>query len=72
MQQNPAIARLVRNEWVQLATIDAQTGAIHRFRAGEFEVHDVSSNDLPTVASSVEWYRGWRDHLGFATVNSSR
>jgi hypothetical protein len=26
------------------------------------------SDDLPVVASSAEWYRGWRDHLGFASV----
>ena len=39
---------------------------IHLFRNGEFEPYEPRPTSCPTRASSVDWYRGWRDHLGFA------
>ncbi len=70
LERNPAIGRLVRNGWVQLATLDPNSSRIHLFRKGRFEVYRPETTDLPTVTSSVDWYHGWRDHLGFAVVSS--
>ena len=69
IQDNPAIAKLVNGDWVQLAVFDAETGALQRYRRGEFEPYKPESSDLPKVDSSIDWYHGQRDHLGFASIN---
>ena len=68
IERNEGIARLVHGNWVQLATFDAATTEIQLFSNGRFAPYRPKSDELPEVASSIDWYRGWRDHLGFATV----
>ena len=68
---NPTIARLCRNEWVQLATISPDDSTIHLYRDGRFERYETESDQLPTAPSSVDWYRGWRDHLGYASIKAA-
>ena len=68
MEKNPVIKQLIVNEWVQLALLDPDSPTIHVYHHGRFEPYVPESNDLPIVRSSIEWYRGWRDHLGFASV----
>jgi len=51
----------------RVAVLDSQS--VPSFRNGNFEVYEPQTTELPTVASSVDWYRGWRDHLGFAIVS---
>ncbi len=68
IERNAGIARLVHGNWVQLATFKAATREIQRFRNGQFEVYRPENNELPASESSIAWYRGWRDHLGFASI----
>jgi hypothetical protein len=68
MAQNEGIDRLVRGNWVQLATLDPATSQIQWFRYGEFVPYRPSTDELAEVASSIDWYRGWRDHLAFASI----
>ncbi|MGD9721248.1 MAG: DUF2309 domain-containing protein [Pirellulales bacterium] len=68
LTRNEALNRLVRNEWVQLATIDPSGPRIQWFRRGRFEPYQTEHAALPIVASSLDWYRGWRDHLGCAAI----
>ncbi|MBL4886359.1 MAG: DUF2309 family protein, partial [Planctomycetaceae bacterium] len=68
ISENPTIDRFVRNEWVQLATLDPDSSTIHLFHKGEFQLYDLESTTLPQVHSSHQWYRGQRDHLGFAQI----
>ncbi len=68
MDQNEGIATLVRGNWVQLATLDPKTSVIHWFHNGQFLPYRPSTTELPTVESSLDWYRGWRDHLGFSSI----
>lgn len=70
MDRNPRIAALVRGRWVQLAVIDPATGAIAIERGGLFEPHGQGPSELPQVATSRDWYRGRREHLGFARIGS--
>jgi uncharacterized protein YbcC (UPF0753/DUF2309 family) len=70
MECNEGIGRLCRNGWVQLATLDPHSARIHLLRNGTFEEYQPETNELPEVPSSVDWYRGWRDHLGFAVVKA--
>jgi uncharacterized protein YbcC (UPF0753/DUF2309 family) len=68
MKRNETIGRLVGNEWVQLATLDPSSGVLHLYRNGDFQPYQVGTHDLPTVATSPDWYRNQRDHLGFASI----
>jgi uncharacterized protein YbcC (UPF0753/DUF2309 family) len=65
---NPTIERIVRNEWVQLATLDPRSGSVHLHKDGKFSPHDAAGEKLPRVASSAAWYGGHRGHLGFASI----
>jgi uncharacterized protein YbcC (UPF0753/DUF2309 family) len=69
MERNPGIDRLVRGRWVQIATFDPETAEIQLFRNGAFEPYTPESDHLPEVPWSADWYRGWRDHLGFARIS---
>ncbi len=66
--RDPAIARLVGNGWVQLATLAPDSADVHVYRGGRFVPSEAVSSSLPTVDHSADWYRGSRDHLGFARV----
>jgi uncharacterized protein YbcC (UPF0753/DUF2309 family) len=68
LDDNPAIGLLVRNGWVQLATLDPDAPAVRVYRAGAFHDYQPQADHLPRAASSVDWYRGWRDHLEFAVI----
>jgi uncharacterized protein YbcC (UPF0753/DUF2309 family) len=69
MQQNEGINKLVNGAWVQLATLDPATSELQLFRNGKFEPYTPETQKLPVRKSSVDWYRGWRDHLGYASVD---
>lgn len=71
IDRNEGIARLVRGRWVQLATLDPHSGELQLYRDGIFAPYRPSNTDLPTQESSLDWYRGWRDHLGFASITAS-
>lgn len=68
IERNPVISRLVRNQWVQLAVLQSDPVRIELYNDGRFEPYKVESTELPIVRGSIDWYRGWRDHLGFASV----
>jgi uncharacterized protein len=69
IEANPTIASLVKGQWVQLAVIDAETSTIQLYRRGNtFEPYVPESHDLSQVDSSIDWYRGHSDHLGFASI----
>lgn len=68
VSQNEAIKRLVAGNWVQLAILDSATSEVKHYRNGRFEIYKPESSELSKAPSSVAWYRGWRDHLKFASV----
>lgn len=70
MGRNAGIRRLCDHGWVSLAIIDPRTHEIAVYRDGAFEPYRVRSHVLPRAASSVDWYRGWRDHLEFASIRN--
>jgi uncharacterized protein YbcC (UPF0753/DUF2309 family) len=69
---NPAIESLVVRKWVQLALLDAANSEILLYRDGEFESYKNTSSEIPMVASSTDWFRGSREHLGFASIIDAR
>jgi uncharacterized protein YbcC (UPF0753/DUF2309 family) len=68
IERNPLIRELVDNQWVQLATLSPQSSSIHVWENGVFQLYRFHQSTIPQVASSPDWYRGWRDHLGFASI----
>lgn len=68
IDENDAIARLVKGGWVQLAVFNATTNHVHRFVRDEFVLYAPHEREIPSVTSSLQWYGGQRDHLGFASI----
>jgi uncharacterized protein YbcC (UPF0753/DUF2309 family) len=68
MARDEGIGRLVRNGWVQMALLDPNSQRIRMFQHGAFVPYVSHATELPRAASSVDWYRGWRDHLEFAEI----
>lgn len=70
IEENPVIATHVKGNWVHIALVDPKTSKIHRYVNGEFQLYTPESSELPRVGSSIEWYRGQRNSLGFASINT--
>jgi uncharacterized protein YbcC (UPF0753/DUF2309 family) len=70
LERNPSMGGFARNGWVQLALQDPDTGSIKLFQNGDFVDYLPQADELPKAASSVDWYRGWRDHLEFAEIGA--
>lgn len=68
MERNPAAADILKNGWMQLALLDYDSSRLQIFNGREFVPYKPSTPELPKVETSLEWYRGWRDHLGFAQI----
>jgi hypothetical protein len=68
MGQIEGIGKLCRNRWVRLAVLDPSSCELSVYQSGEFRPYQPQAGVLPKAASSVDWYRGWRDHLEFAEI----
>lgn len=68
MARNEIVGRILRNGWAQLAVLDPLSNDIQVYQNGRFEPYVPEVIGLPRATSSVDWYRGWRDHLGFASI----
>lgn len=60
--RKPEVAELVTKEWVRVASVHPESGAIQVFDGGVFRPYSPGESTLPTVGSAEEWYRG---NLGF-------
>lgn len=68
MDRNPIVGRILKNGWAQLAVLDPFSNELQYYQNGKFSPYVPEVIGLPKASSSVDWYRGWRDHLGFASV----
>lgn len=68
LRREPNIGRLCRHHWIHLAVLDPLTRRISIYRDGGFHRYQAKTTSLPRAASSLAWYRGWRDHLEFARI----
>jgi uncharacterized protein YbcC (UPF0753/DUF2309 family) len=64
----PSISRICRNNWMQLAALDPDSSEIQVLRHDGFQPYEPETDRLPQAASSLDWYSGRRDHLGFAEI----
>jgi len=65
-----ALARLIENRWIRVATIDPESGRVHVWRNGGFEVFEGKAERLQVVFSSAEWYGGEIKHLPMASIEA--
>ena len=65
---NPGLLELVDNRWVRFATLDPDTGEVHVRRDRTFEKLEGGQDVLPSVASSVDWFRGKLQHLSIVRI----
>jgi uncharacterized protein YbcC (UPF0753/DUF2309 family) len=70
MEQNPMIGRMCRNSWVQLIVLHPASRTLYVYQEDQFHPYEPQASELPKAASSVDWYRGWRDHLEFAEIEA--
>lgn len=68
IQTCPSVREFFLNRWVRVSTIDPQSGVVHVFRDGQFEVLPEGSSELPVASSSADWYRGRSGHLPIARI----
>lgn len=71
MKRHEGINRLCRGDWIQLALIDPATSEVLLWHKGEFIPYEPSTDRLPTVGSSRQWYQKQRGHVGFASIDES-
>jgi len=69
VEQHPPIARLVLNEWLQLVAWSPSTGHMSVFEEGRFVPYQAESERLVRAASSLDHYRGKREHLASARID---
>lgn len=70
IERNAGIGQLCRNGWVLLAVLHPETRTLSYYHNGIFQPYQPKASVLPQAASSVDWYRGWREHLEFAQIGS--
>ncbi|MDR3638223.1 MAG: DUF2309 domain-containing protein [Isosphaeraceae bacterium] len=70
IERNAGIGQLCRNAWVLLAVLHPETREISVYQDGVFRPYRPQATVLPKASSSVDWYRGWRDHLEFAEIEA--
>jgi len=65
---NPSIDRLVKNRWVWLACLDAESGAVWEFRSTGFVAHAAGHAPPVVRGDSAAWYQGKRGFLPPARI----
>lgn len=70
MQRDPVVARILGNGWAQLALLAPESNEIQVYEAGSFHTYKLANTKIPKAATSIDWYRGRRDHLPFALIES--
>ncbi len=70
-QATPSVWRLVRNEWLAVATLDPDSNAIHVLEGGHFVPYVPEATALPVVESSHAAFRGKKQHLAPVRIGAT-
>jgi uncharacterized protein YbcC (UPF0753/DUF2309 family) len=68
LEKNPGLDRLVRNGWVQLATLSPQTQEISLYEAGRFVPYRSGAEPTPCYMSSHDYFGMHREHLPLVQI----
>ena len=72
VNDNLPIAQLVRNRWIWLACLDAESGALWEFRSTGFVQHTPKHPLATVTGDSASWYQGKRGFLSPVAIVSKR
>jgi uncharacterized protein YbcC (UPF0753/DUF2309 family) len=68
-RERKVVGQLVGNEWIQLVSMDPDTGRLMVFKDGAFVEHEADSIGYPVVDNSETFFRGSNTYLGLAHIN---
>lgn len=71
MNRDALVGKILKNGWAQLALLNPHSNEVQTYRAGQFYKFTPDFSELPKAMSSLDWYRGERDHLEFAQIVST-
>ncbi len=71
LHSEPSILDLVTRNWVRLAVLHPERPECWLYQDGQFQAYQPTTDRLPKVAQSFDWYRGWRGHLGFCSIRNA-
>jgi uncharacterized protein YbcC (UPF0753/DUF2309 family) len=71
-QEIKVVGELVGNEWIQLVSMDPDTGKLMVFKSGEFVEYVPDSIGYPVVDNSETFFRGSDTYLGLAHINNKQ
>lgn len=68
VEKRPSLAPLVLNEWILLVALDPDSSDLFVFEQGQFKLYIPENSDIPTFSTSVDAYRGNREHLACVRI----
>jgi len=71
LRSQPALNRLVKNEWIQLVSWSPRSFAMHLFTGGGFEVYRPEVVGIRSFENSHQVYAGRADHVGPAHLTGA-
>lgn len=71
LPSKPTISRLVRNGWVHVVAWSPSTGMMHLYTPDKgFVPYTPESIHIPIAATSLDHFRGHREHLQYARIDA--
>jgi hypothetical protein len=70
VDQNPGLARLVNNEWIQLVSWDPEGEAMAVYHRHEFRAYEPENPRIAVVERSRQFYSGKRGDLSCAHITA--
>ncbi len=70
LERQPVLKELVVNRWILVVAFQPQANQMHFFDESGFVPYEPEADRIPSVATSMDWYRGERGHLRPATILS--
>jgi uncharacterized protein YbcC (UPF0753/DUF2309 family) len=68
LEENPTVWQLTRHEWLKLAVLHPETGALSVFERGALRAYTPERERVAVVERSARWFEGRRDTLPFALI----
>jgi len=63
------LMRLIGYGWIQFACWEPDSDDLFVFEDGGFRLHEPESDSCPVLPSSIDYYRGHREHLPPARIH---
>lgn len=66
--EREVVGNLVANEWIQLVSLNPESGEFMVYSNGEFVKHEADRQGFPTSPDSETYFRGSESYLGLAHI----